>query len=725
VYRRDEVVSAITKFHQRLHRDITDMKKPFSIPPLNDSVSGRTGAREGTPKDDEGARTPPAHEPAEYFGDVLRQRIDRRGFVKGAGAVGASLVLAPALLKLDKAIAKEAPGSHAISEPVRFTPIKPSSADQVVVPEGYAHSVILRWGDPLFPDAPAFDLHQQTEARQAQQFGYNCDFLGFFVLPGFLRWEASRFGRLSSRTLRWFASLYQHFSRLPSRRAILVVNHEYTTGGDMFPGYDPDNPTKDQVETEIAAHGASIVEVLSQPDGSWTFVKDSPFNRRITGNSEIEITGPLAGHSLLQTSRDPGGTRVHGMLNNCAGGKTPWGTVLSCEENFDQYFGNFAALKTADPDKAALYQRLRPENGETDRKWERFDTRFDVALEPNEYARFGYVIEIDPYDASFAPKKRTALGRFKHEGAVPVITRDGRVALYSGDDERFQYIYKFISQGTFDPWDRARNLSLLDAGTLYAARFKSDGTGEWLPLLHGEGPLTSANGFASQAKVLIDTRGAAERLGATKMDRPEDVEISPKTGKVYVTLTNNTSRTEASGDPGEDAVNPRRPNPHGHVIEIEETAGDHGALTFRWEIFMLCGDPSNPDHQTFFAGFDPSQVSPIANPDNLLFDDAGNLWIATDGQPKVKDFGWNDGVFAVPTEGPERGFLRQFLSAVPGAEVCGPEFSGDNRSFFCNIQHPGEEGGLPNKTSAWPDGNNPPKPALIAVYHLQGHKIGR
>jgi secreted PhoX family phosphatase len=209
------------------------------------------------------------------------------------------------------------------------------------------------------------------------------------------------------------------------------------------------------------------------------------------------------------------------------------------------------------------------------------------------------------------------------------------------------------------------------------------------------------------------------------MDRPEDIEVSPTTGKVYLVLTNNAERTEPSGNPGGDAANPRTPNPHGHIIEIEEEGSDPGALVFRWEIFMLCGDPSNPDHYTFFAGFDPSQVSPIANPDNLIFDDEGNLWIATDGQIKAEDFGWNDGVFAVPTEGLERGFLRQFLSAVPGAEVCGPEFSGDNRSFFCNIQHPGEEGGLPNKTSSWPDGKDPPRPSLIAVRHTLGRKIGR
>jgi uncharacterized protein len=676
-------------------------------------------------EDTEHKLAPSGHGKGEYFGNILRQRMDRRGFLKGAGALGVSLVVAPVLLNPSQVKADRTPQLPDPGSRISFPPIKPSFEDQVIVPKGYSYNLILRWGDPLFPGAPEFDLHQQTGAQQAQQFGYNCDFIGFFVLPELIHREALRFGRPSAKTPHWFSRLYGYFSRLPSRQALLMVNHEYTTGGDMFPGYNKDNPTQDQVETEIAAHGASIVEIKLQRNGSWEFVKNSSFNRRITGSSELEITGPLAGHPLLQTSQDPSGRWVLGMLNSCGGGKTPWGTALSCEENIDQYFGNFAALKAQDPAKAALYERLSPEDGETDRKWERFDARFDVAQEPNEYARFGYVVEIDPYDPSFTPKKRTALGHFKHEGAVPVLTRDGRVAVYLGDDERFEYVYKFITRGMFEPWDRAHNLALLDEGTLYVARFKPDGTGEWLPLVHGKGPLTAKNGFPSQAEVLINARGAADLLGATKMDRPEDIEASPTTGKIYLVLTNNTERTEPSGNPGEDAANPRTPNPHGHIIEIEEQGGDPGTLVFRWEIFMLCGDPSNPSHHTFFAGFDPGQVSPIANPDNLIFDEGGNLWIATDGQIKAEDFGWNDGVFAVPTESPDRGFLRQFLSAVPGAEVCGPEFSGDNRSFFCNIQHPGEEGGLPNKTSSWPDGKDPPRPGLIAVRHTLGRKIGR
>lgn len=658
----------------------------------------------------------------EYFGDILERRLARRSFLKGAAAAGVGLTLAPSI-GVTAAFAGDDdtavdPGVH-----LGFTPVKPSFDDAVLVPEGYSHNIILRWGDPLFPDAYDFDLNAQSGRRQAQQFGFNCDFIGFFPLPFWFRRYVERFGPPNDALLELLAFLYPTLSRHSSRQALLAVNHEYTTGSDMFPGYDGANPTQDQCETEIAAHGASIVHIRQMEDGAWSFVKHSPFNRRITGTSRIAITGPLRGHAALKTGYDPDAKFVRGMFNNCAGGKTPWGTVLSCEENFDQYFANFAALDPASP-QHRLSARIPAEDAETDRKWERFDPRFDLAREPNEYARFGYVVEIDPYDSESLPKKRTALGRFKHEAAVPALTHDRRVAIYSGDDARFEYVYKFITEHRYKPHDRRANMTLLNRGTLYVAKFFEDGTGAWLPLVHGQGPLVEANGFPSQAEVLINTRGAADLVGATKMDRPEDVDVSPTTGKIYVAFTNNTSRTGPSSDAGEDAANPRAPNPHGHIIEIEEEGGDHGSLSFKWEIFILCGDPTKPEHKTFFAGFDPSRVSPIAAPDNLVFDRKGNLWVATDGQIKAQDFGWNDGVFAVPVEGADRGFLRQFLSGVPGGEICGPEFSGDNRTFFCGIQHPGEDAGLPNATSAWPDGNNPPKPSVIAVRHNEGAEIG-
>jgi uncharacterized protein len=656
----------------------------------------------------------------EYFGDIVGARLARRAFLTGTAAAGIGVVAAPALLAPARAKAAPDPGSL-----LTFVPIAPSGADQIIVPEAYLHDVVIRWGDPLSIAAPAFNVDAQSAAAQQRQFGFNCDFVAEFPLPGWLATQVRRSGALSQFSSWWLGVLFPSLRRQGGARGLLWVNHEYTNGSDMFPGYDSAAPTAEQVAIELAAHGGTVIELVRAAGGAVTYDRTSPFNRRVTAETPIELTGPLAGHPLLQTSADPSGRRVRGMLNNCGGGITPWGTVLSAEENFDQYFANQAALAAALPDKAALYARLPATSAATERKWELFHPRFDVSAEPNEYARFGYVVEIDPYDPTAAPRKHTALGRFKHEAAVPVVTRSGQVALYSGDDARFEYAYKFVSAGRYDAYDRSANKRLLERGTLYVAKFNADGSGQWLPLVHGQGPLTAANGFPSQAEVLVNTRGAADLLGATHMDRPEDIEVSPVTNKVYIALTNNSARTSVAADAGEVAANPRLGNRWGHVIEIAEDGGDNAALSFRWEIFMLCGDPATtPD--TYFAGYDPSQVSPISCPDNLDFDPAGNLWIATDGAPNSPGFSaYNDGIFAVPTEGASRGHLRQFLSGVPGCEVASLKHSGDNRTLFASIQHPGEGAGLPNTLSSWPDGTNyPPRPSVVAVRHRQGRRIG-
>jgi secreted PhoX family phosphatase len=298
--------------------------------------------------------------------------------------------------------------------------------------------------------------------------------------------------------------------------------------------------------------------------------------------------------------------------------------------------------------------------------------------------------------------------------------------VYSGDDARFEYLYKFVSQGTYKRHNRTANMKLLDKGTLYAAKFNDDGSGEWLPLVHGQGPLTTANGWESQAEVIVNTRGAADAVGATAMDRPEDVDVSPRTKKVYMSCTNNTARDAGRVDP----ANPRPTNRWGHVIEITED-GDNDALTFHWEILLLCGDPSaqgefDPSTNAqgvFFGGYDISQVSSIACPDNLELDQTGNLWIATDGQPFTQFFGQNDGIFACPVEGPSRGYVRQFLSGVPAGEVASLKVTGDMRTLFASIQHPGEGGGLPNALSNWPDGDMP-RPSVIAVHHIHRRILG-
>ncbi|ABA58604.1 Protein of unknown function DUF839 [Nitrosococcus oceani ATCC 19707] len=675
------------------------------------------------------------------FAYILARRLKRRTLLKGAGLVAASPVLAWAssLLALEQVPADSESG-------LQFKAVTGSGADRVIVPKGYQAQVLLSWGKALFPEVPDLDLqHLETlltphgAALQGKQFGYNCDFNSFFPL----------------------------FQRHSSQRGLLATNHEFTSEALIFsdwPGYD-DPKRADfvrkfpaMVAAMKAAHGVSIAEVIKR-NSQWHFTQDSPFNRRITGETPMELTGPAAGHDLLQTAADPSGKTVLGTLNNCAGGKTPWGTLLTCEENFDQYFGNLEGLESLAAEEspnqaklkkyATLHGRLSPPRELSPRGWELVDKRFDVAENPTEAFRFGWVVEIDPYRPEFTPKKRTALGRFKHEGANVVVGPEGRVAVYSGDDTKFEYIYKFVSTEAYDPKDRAHNLTLLDKGTLYVARFKENGSGEWLPLVFGHEPLDKDHGFASQAEVLINTRRAADLLGATPMDRPEDIEANPVNGKIYAALTNNTLRgLELETLNGRqivgsvDGANPRGPNKMGHILEMTEDSDDPAALTFSWEVFILCGNPSDPaakfltsltdsvvgPQDTYFGGYtSAARISPLASPDNLAFDQIGNLWIATDGKTHGLNLTEpiNNGLYAAPTAGKERGRVRQFLSGPKGCEVCGPEFTPDNQALFVSIQHPGEGGTLRQPLSDWPGGHGrPPQPSVIVVTKTDGGKVG-
>jgi secreted PhoX family phosphatase len=649
----------------------------------------------------------------ETFAAVLCPRLSRRAVTKAA--VGGSVAAVGLRLVPTPAGAQEAtPGASpvaGISGPVGFEPISLSSGDELVVAAGHRVVALLAWGEPLTTDAPVFDPETQTASAQAQQFGYNADWIGFMPLP------------VGSDT---------------SDRGLLVVNHEYTNPELMFPNYltanpayrppaaddaPPDvpefltNPTKDLVDVELEAHGLSVVEIRRGEAGDWEILRDSPYNRRLTATTGMELTGAAAGSDWLKTAADETGTRVLGTLNNCAGGVTPWGTVVSGEENFQQYFANLAKLGEDHPAYAS-HQRFGITEESSERRWEEFYDRFDLTKEPNEPFRFGWGVEFDPYDPQSTPKKRTALGRNKHEGHTSAVAPGGQVAIYSGDDERFEYAYKFVTAGSFDPNDRAANMDLLDEGILFVAKFNDDGSGEWLPLVHGEGPLTAANGFPSQAEILINTRFAADALGATKMDRPEDFETNPLTGKVYLVCTNNNQRSLDEAD----EANPRPQNLHGHIIEITEQDNDHAAAAFSWQMFILAGDPAQGS--TYFAGFDTEAVSPISSPDNITFDVDGNLWISTDGLPNNLE--GNDGLFVAPTEGEERGFVRQFFSAVTGAEVSGPVFTPDNTSLFSSIQHPAEGSRYEEPSTRWPDGGAmPPRPSVVVIQpERAGARVG-
>jgi hypothetical protein len=436
----------------------------------------------------------------------------------------------------------------------------------------------------------------------------------------------------------------------------------------------------------------------------------------------------------MRTAGDPTGRTVLGTLNDCAHGHTPWGTYLACEENWNYYFVNAKGLVEGGGDArdAALVLALQARYGISAAgagyRFHEHDPRFDAAAHPNEPHRFGWVVEIDPFDPTSVPVKRTALGRAKHEGAWVVEAADGRAVVYMGDDERFEYIYKFVGA---EPWPRvhARGESPLDHGTLYVARFDADGTGAWLELSFGRNGLTEENGFGSQAEVLVQTRRAADVVGATKMDRPEWIATRAGAGEVYCTLTNN-NRRGAMGNPGPDAANPRPDNVFGHIVRWREAGGDFGALTFRWDLFVSAGDPANPD---------PNKKGDVrgdvfGSPDGLWFDDDGRLWIQTDvststlGKGDYANLGNNQMLAADPRTRE----IRRFLTGPRGCEVTGVVTTPDKRTMFVNIQHPGEpaternDPASPKAVSSWPDGprGGRPRSATIVIRKLDGGIIG-
>ena len=638
--------------------------------------------------------------PQRPIGRIIAERLSRRGALRGLAGMAALATLPVEAAAQGIGRTPHSTGNTPDGGPssLTFPELRHQLAQGDAVAEGHAIQPLIRWGDPILADAPEFQPARQSPENQARQFGYNNDYLDFFPLP-----QGSR----------------------ASDHGLLVVNHEYTNPELMFPGIASRSAarqqmTAQQARIEMMAHGGSVIEVRREA-GRWAVVKESHFNRRITAETEFRLSGPAAGHVRLRTGYDPSGTRVRGMLSNCAGGNTPWGTVLTCEENFNFYFGGEAAENGP---QAAHYRRygIRREPAYA---WRRFEPRFDLNREPNEPNRFGWVVEFDPYDPASMPVKRTALGRFKHECCTHAVSRDGRVAFYGGDDERNEYVYKFVTARPWNPRDPAANRDLLDEGTLYAARFAADGTMRWLPLVHGQGPLTTANGFRSQADVVIEARRAADLLGATPMDRPEDVEANPVNGRIYVMLTNNAGRIAEQVNP----ANPRPANIHGHVLEIippgaGTAQADHAAEECRWELFLAAGKPGvDPGTQYHRA---TSAEGWLSCPDNCGFDNKGRIWIATDGATGAA--GIADGLYAADTAGFGRALTRCFYQAPIGAEVCGVCFTPDNHTLFLAIQHPGQGPGssFDNPATRWPDFRDglPPRPAVIAITRIEGGEIG-
>lgn len=563
-----------------------------------------------------------------------------------------------------------------------FNAVPTSTEDIVQVPRGFRAEVLVSWGDPLFKNSPKFN-QKNTAADQELQFGDNND--AFFVYP------------------------------LGPNRALLVSNNEYTNYRFLFEN-EGKSLTADQVKKAQAAVGVSIVEITKSGD-NWKIDSQSNLNRRITANTEMLISGPAAGHDLIKTNADKTGLKVLGTFNNCANGKTPWGTYLTCEENFNGFFGTDREFN---PNEA---QKRYGINSKSFYRWHKHDQRFDLTVEPNEGNRFGYVVEIDPMDPKSTPKKRTALGRFKHENAECILDEQGHLVVYMGDDERGEFLYKYRSKQPFKEGDRTHNDKLLDEGTLFVAVFNGEiidmkGEGMWVELSHGENGLTKENGFPDQATILINARLAATHVGATPMDRPEWVACHPSTKDVYVTLTNNKNRGKVDGQ-DVDAVNPRKSNPYGHIVKIQYVRGSHSKTTFKWDLFAMAGNPSI--HKDLYAGSSNITVENMFNsPDGISFDYKNRMWIMTDGNYSNSGLFLGMGNNQLLCADTESGEIKRFLSGPNSCEVTGLDFSEDRKTLFVGIQHPGEW----KPDSHFPGGGTSiPRSSIIQIRREDGKEI--
>ena len=606
------------------------------------------------------------------FAVLAEKAISRRGFLGGTASLGAAAFL----LGTSALVPSTA---RAAGLWLAFEPIAANSLDTVTVPKGFRWHIVAVWGDPLWSRGAAFDhATRGTGASQELAFGDNNDGMALFTSRG---------------------------------RSILAVNNEYVNTKIIFANRKSGLPeTADDIRKGKAGHGVSVFEI-QQSGGIWSVVKDSPFNRRITADTPMEITGPARGHQLMRTAADRTGTIALGTWNNCGNGRTPWGTYLTCEENFNGYFSS------SDRNYQRSDDMKRYGVGLKDRgyAWATADQRFDISKHPNEPNRFGYIVEIDPLDPASTPKKRTALGRFKHENAELVVANDGSVVVYLGDDERGEFLYRFVSNGKFVAG--GDNRDLLEDGRLYVAKFDDRGRGEWLELT----PQTT--GFASQAEISIRTRQAASAVGATTMDRPEWVAANPTMAEAYVSLTNNKNRGKKP-NAGGDATpvggpNPRKGNVYGQILRWRPDSGDHSAKGFAWDLFVMAGNPTV--HSDANAGSKNITADNMFNsPDGIAFDTQGGLWIRTDGNYSNKKNFAGHGNNQMLLGDSRTGEIRRFLVGPKQCEVTGTTWSADRRTMFVGIQHPGERG-----DSTFPGGKGTaPRSAVIAITRDDGGPMG-
>ena len=605
------------------------------------------------------------------FDRVVERAISRRGFLGGVLAIGSgAAVMGTGLLNPRSAMAEQATR-------FAFKPIPIATDDTVHVPEGYSWQRLISWGDPLFPGVPEFDHETGGSVEDSDKvFGENTDGMELFVVGG---------------------------------RQVIAINQEYANNEVNLPQANEGVPrdAKDVLKLQNL-QGVAVMEIAEGADG-WAVVKDSPLNRRITHNTPMRIAGPAAGHDLMKTEADPTGTESLGTFNNCGSGKTPWGTYLTCEENFNGYFGATEEPKPTEQ-IAAGYKRYGISAKGSGYDYHKWDARFDTSKNPNEPHRAGWIVEIDPADPQSVPVKRTALGRFKHENAATAIAPDGRVVVYMGDDERGEFLYRFVSRDIYVPGGDTS--TLLDEGRLYVAKFNDDMTGEWVALT------PEATGM-SDAEIAIFSRIAASKIGATTMDRPEWVAVSPVSSEAYCCLTNNTNRGVKANAGGDEqpvgGPNPREANNYGQIVRWRPANGDHAAERFEWDLYVMAGNPTV--HEGPNAGSENINEGNLFNsPDGMVIDSTGLIWIQTDGDDS------NEGDFAgqgnnqMLVGDPVTGRIERFLTGPKGAEVTGLCWSADRRTMFVGIQHP---------DAPFPDGEGKlPRSSVIAIKREDNRPIG-
>jgi secreted PhoX family phosphatase len=602
------------------------------------------------------------------FDDIVAARFSRRSAFVG-GLATAAIAFVGGGSRVGAARVSGTPGAPLRPGPapgglIGFTSIPLQDGPTPTIAPEYDMAVLLPWREKLDGSGDSFEYVGFTAAQQEQSIGIGHDGMWYFG---------------------------------NDHRGVLCLNHEFGGNLHVFGAALP--ASLDQVRLSQAAHGVAVVEIERTGDG-WRVVASGK-NRRITGNTPVAFSGPAANSALLQTAA---GNAPAGTLNNCANGYTPWGTYLTCEENFNGYFGAGGAWTAT-----ALQRRYGLSAGGFGYGWHTYDPRFDLANPEyvNEENRFGWVVEIDPNQPTAPPVKRTALGRTKHEGATVVEGRGGRAVVYLGDDERFEYIYKYVSRGNWKSM-RARGIHPLDDGTLYAARFDDDGTGQWLEL----SPSNAALAGWGIEDILVNTRGAADVVGATPMDRPEWIAVG-KDQEVFCTLTNNSQRgtagTTLSGSPrpGADAANPLAPNPDGHIIRWVDS-DRHTGTGFEWDIFAIARDTHDANGQMF------------GSPDGIWADPDGRIFVQTDGsQPG----GNNDQMLVAD---PDTAEFRRLLTGVSGCEITGIAVTPDRRTMFANVQHPGDgDPALTNFPADYTGAAGPvPRDATIVITRRDGGIIG-